>query len=259
MAQLYSGGGDSRFGAVPPSTGGSSTFAGNARSPGRISESRVHVGETIKDIAARLLGDRGRWHELVLLNDLRAPYISATGGDNVLAYGSFVLFPSTTGEGIPANQVNHQNQTLREKSDSSNTRDGAVAEAYGRDIRLGTKDSAGEYERTDVVVSDSGDFSTITGIPNVEQAVRLKFATEQGELPAHPRYGSRFPVGSKASRASVTEYQLDVKNTILSDKRVASIVDLDLVAVGDAVSVQARLRLVNEVELLTTNFALRVL
>jgi hypothetical protein len=217
------------------------------------------VGETIKDVAARVLGDRGRWHELVLLNDLRYPFLSASGGDNVVAYGELLVYPSTDAEGAPSDQVNARSPSTRELDDTGNTRLGAVTNSYGRDIRLQSVSASltGDTTQTDFVVNDAGDISTIAGIPNVEQAIRLKFATEQGELTVHQFYGSQFPVGSKSTQSAFTAYQLDVRNTILSDKRVAAIQDLDMSAVGDVLSVSATIRLVNSSELLSTDFALR--
>jgi hypothetical protein len=248
---------DARLGRGTPYTAGSSTFLGNSPPPTSVIEVIVRKNETVRDIAQRCLGDRGRWHELVVLNDLRAPYISDTESVGVLVPGDVILCPAEGPIGFDASQININNTTTKDMDNQDESRTGPVQRAYGRDLRLRTVTVATDVDLTDLVVGQDGDLSTITGIPNVNQAVKLKFATEQGELTTHQFYGSQFPLGSKATSTAFTTFELNVRNTLTSDTRVDSIEDLTMTLVEDIVVVAARLRLIDGNDLLSTDFALR--
>jgi hypothetical protein len=240
-----------------PRTGGSPTFVGNSTSPATIAEATVGEGETIRDLAKRLLGDFRRWHELVLLNDLRAPYTSdgaLTPG--VLAPGDSILYASSNANIDPLH-VNTINLSPDETEQQDQNVEGILSQTYGRDLRLRSVVSGNNIDVTDLSVNQRGDLSTIVGIPNVDQALRIKFATEQGELVAHPTFGSRFPIGSKADVASFNEFRLNTLSTLQSDPRIREIVKLNFQAVQDILTVEAKLLLQDSREYLNTNFALR--
>lgn len=254
--RAYGTGGGTRLTRVLPETGGSSTFLGNISPPNAVVETTVRRGETIRDIAQRMLGDRGRWHDIAILNDLRAPYISNTGGFGILQPGDIILVPTEGPIGVDSAQVNLNNPTDKE-TEVDDKRFGPVQQAFGRDLRLKSVTVAADVDLTDLVVNNEGDLSTVAGIPNVTQGLRLKFATERGELTVHPFYGSSFPIGSKATPAAFTAFQIDVRNTLRSDPRVSSIEELNLTAVGDVIVVSCRLKLIDSSDILSTDFALR--
>lgn len=59
--------------------------------PSTVREVRIERGDTLERIAQRELGDAVRWIEIVVLNDLKPPYISDTGGDSVRKPGEVIL------------------------------------------------------------------------------------------------------------------------------------------------------------------------
>lgn len=243
-----------------PRTGGDPSYIGNSPSPGSVAEGRVGRGETIRDIAARLLGDARRWHELVVLNDLKAPYTadSATTRPGVLAPGDSVLYPSTDTGGADPFGINPVNTSPDELDAEGQPVVGDVAaQSYGRDIRLKTNVTDGGVELTDISVNQGGDVSTIVGLPNVEQAIRIKFITEVKTLPAHPNFGARYPIGTKADIASFNTFRLNTIATLQSDDRIASVEDLEFTALGDVLALSARVLLNDTRDYLTTSFALR--
>jgi len=257
MMQPYQGPGDSRLGRVVPESGRSAAYIGNAPAPSMLIEVIVQRGETIRDIAQRCLNDRVRWRELVLINGLRAPYISESGGPDILRPGDVIMCPADGTIGVDASDVNIPNTSAKETQNHDESRAGPVQSAFGRDLRLRTVTVSKDLDATDLTVGQDGDLSTIVGIPNVQQAIRLKFATERGELSAHPYYGSKFPLGSKAGPAAFTTFQIDVQSALLSDKRVESIVDLDMTSLGDVMAVDTTVKLISTSELLSTSFDLR--
>ena len=256
VVNRYSRGGGPRGQVQPPVTGGSSTFLGNEPIAGTVVEETVRVGETLRDIAQRCLDDRGRWHILAVMNDLRAPYISAVGGPGVLKAGDTLLCP-TNGTGVRSSEIAPNNKSDRDTSNQDENKLGEVQQAYGRDLRLLTAQSGSDIDLTDLTVGQNGDLNTVMGIPNVEQALKLKFATERGELAVHPAYGSAFPIGTKATSSSFTTFQLDVRNTIASDPRISNVDQIRFSVFGDALIVDAHLRLLSSADVLSTSFALR--
>lgn len=242
----------SRGGSQSPRTNGSPSFVGNAPAAESVSESRVGSGEGIRDLARRLLGDARRWHELVNLNGLRPPYTSdsPTRGSNVLGPGDFVVYPDS--EGVDPLFLN-----LNRVSDQETEGDaGVVSLTYGRDLRLRTVTDVVGAEQTDLSVNSNGDLSSIVGTPNVSQAVKIKFATEAGSLPAHPYFGARYPIGKKASLGSFNTFRVHTLATLASDSRVSQINRLEFQAVGDILTVNAEVVLQNTRDYLSLNFDL---
>lgn len=217
-----------------------------------VGSDTVAPGETIRDVAERLLGDPSRWRILVTLNRLHSPYISATGGPGVLAPGDRILFPSSGPSDVSSSIVGTQNPT----NDEYNGPNDPVVQAYGRDIMLKSTFVGGE-ELTDLAISQTGDLASIQGIPNVEQALKLKFTTERGELSAHPKYGAKYPVGKKATPSSFNELRINTLNTLSSDNRISRIRDLRFIAVGDKLAAKVDVELINARNIIPVTLALR--
>ncbi len=240
-----------------PRSAGDPTFIGNSGSPTNIGEDRVHVGESIRDLSKRLLGDFRRWHELVLLNDLRAPYTSdGTPSPGVLVPGDVILFPSNIGTVNPVS-ITPAMLTDAETENKDTNASGIISQTYGRDLRLKSVSTGNSTDLTDLCVNQRGDLSTIVGIPNVKQAILIKFSTEQGELASHPGFGARFPIGSKADVVSFNEFRISTLATLKSDSRITSVARLEFRAVADTLQVSADLVLQDGSEFLNTDFALR--
>lgn len=235
-----------------PRTGGDPSFVGNARGATTVAEGAVNGGETIRDLARRLLGDARRWHELVILNDLRPPYTADTSRAGVLGPGDPVLYPSNQ-PGVAGSAVRISNPTDDEIADIESY---LASQAYGRDCRLQSVTVNNGF-LTDLVVNQQGDISTIVGVPNVEQAIRIKFATELGELPAHPGFGAQYGIGSKADIASFNTFRLQTLATLKSDLRVSNVESLSFETAGDILQVSAKLELKNTRDYLSTDFSLR--
>lgn len=232
----------------------SPSYIGYAAAPSRTSSTTVSPDEDIRDIAERLTGSRSDWRILVTLNNLRAPFISAAGGPGVLKPGDSLLYPADNLSFANNAVVGTGNPTSNETANDPSASNPAQL-PYGRDLRLRSESGNGE-DLTDLVVNQRGDLASIAGIPNIEQAIRIKFITEQGDLPAHPDFGAKFPTGRKATPSNFTDLNIATTRTLLSDTRVASIKDLRFVAVGDTLAVTADVIISNSENILSTSFAL---
>ncbi len=240
-AYLVEGG--NRLSGRSPANGGSSLSISNERLANNFSIAKVNLGDNIKSLAQRLLGDPGRWKTLVLLNNLRAPFVADAGGEDVLQPGDDILYPSVGATGPGPEIVNIS--TVKEDQGQS-----IAEQAFGRDARLKSIRD-GNVQVSDVVIGQAGDWDTISGIPNVEQALKLKFSTEKGELTVHPSFGARFPIGKKITAASFNTFSIQTRSTILSDPRVEGIELLSFNSSGDVMVVSAKLLLKNANTLLT--------
>jgi hypothetical protein len=128
--------------------------------------------------------------------------------------------------------------------------------AYGRDLRLVSNIIGGE-ELTDLSLGQDGDLAAIQGIPNVEQAISLKFLTERNELPAHPAYGAKAHIGRKNTQSSINELRINTVNTLLSDTRILDVPRLQFLAVGDTLAADIKVELLDARDILSTSLALR--
>tara|TARA_R100001244_G_scaffold36778_6_gene33662 strand:- start:3824 stop:5716 length:1893 start_codon:yes stop_codon:yes gene_type:complete len=236
-----------------PSVAASSAFIGNQRLTGAVSVGTVTAYDTIRSLALRYLGDAAQWHSIVLLNDLRSPYVVADKSStlkHVLKPGDTFVYPVRGGSPQSTNASANPSAQFRESEESY---DSPVHHAYGTDIRLkSTSDGL-----TDLAVSQLGDVSMVRGTANVVQGVKLKFQTEQGALPAHAYYGAKFPIGKKMTSSSFNSFRINTRRTVLSDNRVKHLNRLEFIAVNDNLLIDADIVLVDSNETLTTSFVIR--
>jgi len=212
----------------PPRTGGSPTDLNNVVSHSGSAIATVHTFDNIFSVTQRLLGDQARWKEIVLLNNLKSPYVDPSGdGKNVLRPGDDILFPSGGG-GDGVNIVPDQSQETDK-----------LANRLGRDIRLVEPDAVGGDISSDLAVSSQGDLALIEGVPNLEQAINIKFSTEQGTLPTHPGFGIQVPIGSKFRLRTMVGFQLNARGSLTADSRISQVNRLVFSTRGNTTSVTA--------------------
>lgn len=170
-------------------------------------------GETIQDFAARVLGDVGKWQELVAINGLEYPYTGeAPDPDNGIAgYGDALVIPR-----IPSSEV------VRVEEDA----------AFGRDIALTAHG---------LLSSASGDLVMARGRANIKQALRHRVMTIPGELPYHNTYGCKISElkGDKMPRIASRLAAVYVQGALQMDDRVLSVPETTAVVDGDTVSVES--------------------
>lgn len=229
-----------------PATGGSSTFLGHQRGAGVVAVGRVGADENIRDVSARLLGDRGSWHTLVVLNDLKPPYISPFGGQNLLKPGDSILYPAA--EGASTSQTTGKASTEEGEN--------PLYAVFGVDVRLvpAPGSESGIYT---FALSPSGDLDLVSGLDNLKQGVILKFITEKGNLTVHPRYGAQFAIGTKSTPDSFNTFRIDTQSTILSDTRIRAVHNLNFLVKEDKLYARADLIPVGTADVVNTEFIVR--
>jgi hypothetical protein len=220
-----------------PLTSGSPLNPANIKIPSSAKEVTLNGMEDIRSLAKTYLGSEARWKELVILNNLKAPYIAAVASDGVLAPGNKLILPKekTQLDDAPATVPRVTNQDQRSQDQSP------IMRQYGRDIRI--RPSSTGMDLADLVVNSRGDLDVIDGVDNVKQAMLIKFSTEQGELPLHPDFGAKYPIGSKVTFPKIHEFSFNTRRTLLQDPRVASISSLQMFVDGDTLVTDSRIRL----------------
>ena len=227
---------------------------GSARSPnshvdavGSVSTSTIKAADVfpndnIHTLATRLLGHPGKFPILVAANSLNPPYISKSGGIGVLKPGDKILYPEATN--LTSKVNNTGNLTQKSVNDT----------IYGTDLKLYPSSKTGKL---DLALSQTGSVALVSGVDNVVQAITLKFATENGELPRHPQYGAAARIGSKATPATLAGIRLDTEHTLMSDPRVAGISSLNFVAKEDVLFTSAKINIVGTTDVLNVSLPLR--
>ncbi|MBI1207462.1 MAG: hypothetical protein GC191_09275 [Azospirillum sp.] len=169
----------------------------------------TQVGDTLRDVALRELGDAARWADLAALNGLLPPYLTDDPGQasaRVLLTGGAVLVPATA-------------PTVSGVDDP----DGV----FGKDVGL---------DRGSLTVTENGDLATLAGIPNLDAALQHRIETRPGELIYHPDYGCRVHelLGGKMAEAVDRLAAAMVDSAVRSDPRISTTKQTTATIAGDA-------------------------
>lgn len=230
-----------------PINGGSPTDLQNAAAPAGTALSTVKRADTIFSLALRLLGDSARWKELVILNDLKPPYVSVSGdGRRILRPNDQILYPTAN----PDAQVG---AVESDPTDDNNP----LVKRLGRDVKLRSYGSAGGITELDFEINSRGDLAVIEGVDNMIQAVEIKFSTERGTLPTHPRFGISAPIGSKALIRTLVGFQLDARLCLISDSRISNVNKLNFTIDGNVLNVVADIQIADIDQAVSLNFNAR--
>jgi len=226
----------------PTLSGGSQSSLSNASTPVGTFVSKVGGADTIFSISLRELGDQARWKELVILNNLEAPYVDSSGdGISVLRPQDTILIP-----GSPSGGSNSVGRDITEGS--------ALVKRLGRDLKLVKVEGLGGVDLRDLKASSTGDAQKVEGVPNIVQATFLKFSTPRGSLPLHPLYGLELAIGKKQTTRSLIGFSVDAQATLGSDSRISNVSQISFKANGNLTTVLANVSLTGIDEQLTVSF-----
>lgn len=233
-----------------PFTTGSQLDPQNMVIPGSTKQEMVNPNDTIRSIAKRYMGNEAEWKKLAIINNLKAPYISSSSSTGVLGPGDYIVVPSSTKADDTNNQVGHQYSADQSYLDLD-----PMSRRFGRDLRLTS--SATSAGLADVEVSQNGDIDFIDGQSNVEQAIRIKFSTERGELSVHPEFGNLYELGRKSNLVRFQQYAASTRQTLMQDPRVESVSNLKVFSEGDIIRVNATIKLRSSSALLPFSYSIR--
>lgn len=224
----------------------------NQRAPGGASYAYVRPQDTIRSIALRYLGDAAQWQILARLNNLRAPYISPAGdGRSVLRPGQNILVPSA-GDNGQTPSISPATQQYPYRAQAT-----AFDDVLGVDAKLLEYDGQGTMESYDLVLDETGDVARVRGQANMNQAIALKFATENGELPLHPEIGVAANVGARVRSSTFGAINFSARAALLADPRITSIEGLSITIDGSTLNYTGSVQLAGGAGSLSLDYVLR--
>jgi hypothetical protein len=166
--------------------------------------------DTLMSLAEKYLGDAGLWKVIVLANNLKNPYITATGLNGTIKPGDKLIVPKK------------QNPTLGLKTMGAQS--GQSPELlWGVNIALTeTVDSMPGRPVVDIPIDHSTgrDIAIVGGKENLVQATQMRVWTEQGTMPLFPRYGLPRMLGLNLPWWQSQSIQLAVRAAVLEDSRI---------------------------------------
>jgi len=195
--------------------------------PNSVREETIDGNDTIQSLAAREFGDPDRFKDIVVLNNLKAPYIDPAGGDGVLKPGQKILLPqriNVESTGVKKGKEFNISRQLRESEKN-----------LGIDIRL-TKDN-------DLAISNIKDLDLIGGVTNMAQAILVRLFLEKQSLKRHPTIGTNLIIGEKS--VNLEELKSNITESFSSDMRVETIPYIELFQEGNAVTINMIIKLKN--------------
>lgn len=176
-------------------------------------------GESLRTIAQTELGDADRWQEIVELNSLSYPFITASPSTGTITPGDTIYLPETEEEFVETE-----------------------VPVFGTDILLsGDKFNITVPRGGDFLVSDDGDYRLVSGIPCVHQDYAHRLMTSYGSLPYHPFYGSIIPdlIGSKKGSTWRTKTELEIERVLRADDRISDVPVLNVVSTPTGISINS--------------------
>ena len=178
----------------------------------------ILVGDSLRRIALRELGDALRWIELAEVNQLRPPYIidSINPADRqraTLVYGDPIR--------IPLGKVTDSVQLPQD--------------VLGIDCAL---------PRGQLQPGATGDWLPIAAADNLAQALCHRVKTPVGDLLAHPDYGSQVTLVLGLKNINVIQLMAVgfVRKALAQDPRVTEAISVHAAAPGDQLQMTAKIQ-----------------
>ena len=113
--------------------------------------------------------------------------------------------------------------------------DSDLVDENGTDIKL-------DITTGRIIMSESGDYSTVSGGENLIQSLNLRFSELLGKRVRLSYYGLRTQVGSSFSNSAPLSYLVtNIKDTALQDPRIRNIEDMVLKGAGDSLMISFNL------------------
>lgn len=176
----------------------------------------VGVNDDVQTVAAKLLGDAGKWPELVLLNNLQAPYLATQAfidanpqlKNTVIAYGQPIVYPVPKGS---ASQPSGARRWRQETGRSVNLT--PFERTLGNDIYI-------DPNKGDIVWSAS-DLQLVYSIDNLGQFIRFRMVTKKGTYRRSKRIGFSNFLGL-SDGVTDTVVKAEGSGLFFGDKRILS-------------------------------------
>jgi hypothetical protein len=220
----------------------------NQRAPSGAGRVLVRQNDTLRSIALRYMGNAAMWQTIARMNNLSPPFIDPNGdGYSVLRPGDQILVPTGASDSGDAATISPATQGAPFVAGRD------LDDVLGVDAKLISTDGAGTLESFDLDLDSTGDVARVRGQDNMHQAIRMKFATEKGELPLNPLYGAGLSVGTSIRNTTLGALIFSARATLVQDDRVTGIDALNVQIDGSTIAYSGHVRLRDNGGTLTLN------
>lgn len=208
-----------------------------------IERYQINDGDTLQQIARRLLGNADQWWVLATFNKLDQPFIDTSGatypGKRVLGIGDILLIAKDADDSAVKRatiQADPEQYTL----------------LLGVDLTLSEDGDLSADPKT-------GDWQVSAGLDNLVGAIRRRLLTRAGIYPYHPEYGCDLEahLGQASDPAEATAIRLEVIQAILNDPRINSIQKVSLVADAERVDIETLCEIIGSDSATSLNLVLQ--
>lgn len=219
-------------------TGGASLGSAQRIQYGTAANAGIDLGEqrgmsTVSIDATATLESLARKYSttaeaIILVNDLRPPYISTSGIPGTIRPGDSIIIPSGTG-------------TTDDDSRAPNASYLTAEEAmYGVDLSIDLNElrTSGKLEILVDTVHGSIDAARAGGIKNVVQGVTIIMVTEKGANQYVPDVGRMRTIGSRGNAENILLAALNTRRAILDDPRISGIEQMKIVVDADVLKME---------------------
>lgn len=178
--------------------------------------------DTVEGLAARYGVEP---EAIIIINDLRPPYIAEGGGPGILAPGDEMLIPVIGGAALTASPSNAFYRTPDDL-------------LYGVDLMIDptTFEREGLFEIQIDAAHGATDASLIRGVQNVVQGTRITIETERGSTTFLPQVGILRNVGVRGTLQHMLLAALRLREAVLSDPRIERIASSRIVLEADVLT-----------------------
>jgi phage baseplate assembly protein W len=163
-------------------------------------------------LARKWLGDSRYWMALADANNMPTPYYTQNG--RPLTAGDTLLVP--------------KRRAILERAVLSPTQDMAI-DRFGRDLMLNPKTG-------DLDIVNGEDIRTVFDAANLEQAIRNRLLTRQGEVSFSPTYGLPRMIGGKVTQETLGFVAAQMNAQLVTDPRVIELASLRIADEGDSLT-----------------------
>ena len=183
---------------------------------------RVARTDSLESIAA-LVGTTPE--AIIIINDLRSPYLTVSGGPGIAKPGDLLLVPAKPQAGDVTGRGAVDYLTAEEAM-------------YGVDLNIDRVKlrKTGKLDFRVDTARDSLDGEFTRGIQNVVQGTQITVFTERGTTVFLPDIGLRRNVGTKGTLQHVLLASLTLREALLADPRISGIQSSQVVLDGDVLS-----------------------
>ena len=178
-----------------------------------VRQTFLRGSEDLRDVALREMGLESAWRTLAWLNGWRGP--SQRGSGAQARVGDPVLVPQDPGVG---------------EIGSSDPLD-----PMGSDLYFGAETRDFEIE--------GDDFREVSGDANALQALRERMTTPQGDWRVFREYGLPMALGGTLTPRSAATLSVQVEEQLLSDYRVAEVLNPEVIDYGATLAISATINL----------------